>query len=811
MTDLRFSIRQLAAKPGFTAAAILTLALGIGANTAVFSLLNGYLLKPLPYPNGERLVRVSEHQIKPGILHAPLSIPNYLSIKQKTQDVFSAIGAYTWENYALQGGGKTQRVQALAATASLFDAFGVKPFLGHTFDETAQQPGRGQVAVISYGLWKQTFGANRDVVGRTVQLNGRPYTIVGVMPAKFNVDTFFGGVDLWTPYVMTADMKAESRRRNQNSPVIGRLKPGVSLEQANAKLAAALAQVTDASSSMQESSRDVGLEWRARSYRDALVGDREATLLLLQAAVLLVLLIACVNVANLLLARILGRTHELAMRSTLGATRATLARQLLIEGLCLAVPGGLIGTALGWWSLGFAEHLSLGQSSVFTVVPDWRVGLFTFGAVLLVTLVISLLPIRHFSRADLQGILQEGGRSVGGGRGANRIRRILAAAEMALAAALLAGAGLLLHSFSQLHAVNPGFAVDHRLTAQVWASPESTANGSARVFYQNMLQRVRALPGVENASVVWQLPLNYGSNGSYSVEGRPDSFSPYAWHNMVDANYFRTMGLRLLRGRLFNAQDAAGNRRVVVVDEVLARQAFPRGNPIGHQITVIGEKATIVGVVSALRANNLAEPNDMGTVYFALNQSEALLDMMGQRGVALNLIAHTKLPPYSQVKPVKTLIQNVSPGASVSNFQSMGDLIARHLEGRQSLMVLILAFGGVALALAIIGVYGVMSYSVGQRTTECGVRLALGALPEDLLWLVLKDGLKLLAAGLAAGLALAVLLGYLLSARLFGVAPFDPSALAGTAVVMALITVAACYLPARRAAKLDPAVAIMEQ
>lgn len=810
LKDLRFSLRQLVSKPGFAAAAILTLALGIGANTAVFSVLNGYLLKPLPYPHSDRLVQVSEHQIKAGLLHAPLSVPNYLSIKQGTHGIFSAVGAYTYRNYAIQANGQTQRVQALTTTASLFDVLGVKPWLGHVYSEAAQQPGRGQVVVLSYGLWQQLFGSDTNVLGHAIKLNGKPYTIIGVMPPEFGIVAGGELARLWTPYVMTAEMKSESSRRNQNSPVLARLKPGVSLKQVNARLATVLDQVTAASSSMQKTQKEVGLDWGARPYRELLVGDRGATLYLLQAAVLLVLLIACVNVANLLLTRILGRTHELAMRSTLGATRSMLARQLLIEGLCLALPGGLIGLGLGWWALGFVTQLGLGQAGIFTIAPDWRVGLFTFGAIVVVALVISLLPIRHFSRTDLQGILQEGGRSVGGGRGARRVRSILATAEMAIAAALLAGAGLLLHSFLELNAVDPGFRVDHVLTAQVAAPPQDKGQ-SAAAFYQQLEQRVRGLPGIKSAGIVGQLPLHFNSNGDYHIKGRPN-FAPYAWDNLADSGSFHTLGLRLLRGRLFNAADTAHSRPVVVVDEVLAQQAFPHENPVGRIIDIGSGEHTIIGVVSAMRSEDLARPtNHMGTAYFALAQSPDWLDAMARFGMTMGLVVHTTLPPYQQIKPLKALVAQINPGATITDFESMQDLVAHDLRDRQSLMILILAFGAIALALAVIGVYGVMSYAVGQRTTECGVRLALGALPADLLWLVLKDGIALLAVGLTLGLGLAVAMGYLLSARLFGVMPFDPSTLAGTALVMAIITLLACYLPARRAAKLDPAVAMMEQ
>jgi predicted permease len=806
LNDLRFALRQLIRHPGFALAAILTLALGIGANTAVFSLLNGYLLKPLPYPHSDRLVQLNEHQIKPGIM-AILSIPNYLSIKQDTR-AFSTLGAYSWQGYVLQAGGRTQRVHGLMATASLFDVLDVKPYLGHIFNKTAQQPGRGQVVVLSYSLWQQIFGADPDAIGRTIKLNGQRYTVVGVMPKGFSgFGSYMSSAKLWTPYVFTAKMKSEANRRSQTSAVLGRLKPGVSLQQARRQLTAALHRTISASASMKQAMQRVGLKWIARPYHDVLVGNQDTMLYLLQGAVLLVLLIACVNVANLLLARILGRTHELAMRSALGASRGVLARQLLVEGLYLALPGGALGVALGWWSLGFVRQLGLGaRAGFFNLTPDWHVALFALAVVTVVTLAISLLPIRHLSRSDLQSLLQEGGHSVSGGRGARRIRNSLVVAEIALATALLAGAGFLLHSFIRLTSVNPGFQVNHILTAQVLLPAQNRKNSQAVVtVYQNALKHIRALPGVTDAGLTWQLPLTYGSNTPYTVEGRPDSFSPWAWINLADGHYFNTLGLHLLRGRLFGPQDTVRSRDVVVVDRVLAQQAFPNGNPIGRRIDIGGSKATVIGVVSAIRAENLAKPNDMGTVYADLNQQHGLPKM------AMGIVVKTPLPPASQIKPIHNVVARLNPAASISNFQSMHDLIASHLQNRQAELILALAFGSVALTLAVIGVYGVMRYAVEQRRAECGIRLALGARPIDLLWLIVKDGLKLLVVGLLAGLALAVVFGYIISSQLFDVAPFDPLTLIGVAVVLCLVTLAACYLPARRAARLDPAIAMMDR
>jgi predicted permease len=806
--DLRFGLRQLVKRPGFAAAAILTLALGIGANTAVFSVLSGYLLKPLPYPHSERLVQIGEHYKinDANALPALLSIPNYLSIKRDTH-AFSSIGAYTWSNYVLRAGGQTQRVEALSATASLFEVFKVKPYLGHLFEASAQQPGRGQVAVLSYRLWQHVFGGDPGVIGRTVRLDGKPYNIIAVMPKGFSgFDAYSPAVDLWTPFVFTAKMKSESYRRRQVASVLARLKPGANLQQARAQVDTVLHRLADANGAMQQATQS-GMKWQVRSYRNTLVGDQNATLYLLQAAVLLVLSIACVNVANLLLARILGRGHELAMRSALGASRGRLARQLLVEGFCLAIPGGLAGVALGWYALAFIRQLGLGaRSELFNVSPDWRVAMFALAVVLAVTIVISLLPIRHFSRIDLQSLLQGGGHTMSGGRGARQVRNALVIVEMALATGLLAGSGLLLHSFVRVQAVDPGFRVNHVLTAHV-ISASGHADKAAAALFGTLLQRVRRLPGVENAGLARMLPMDYHHDGGYRVAGRPDLDSLNAYWNIAGHHYFKTLGLHLMRGRLFRPQVASGRGTgPIIIDRTLARKAFPNENPIGHTLLIGGNnKFSIVGVVSNIHATNLTKPNGKGTIYFDLQQMPA-----GFAG-RLNLVVKTRRAPYSQIKPVRALVHDINPAASIYSFQSMHDIIAGQLQRRQSVMILVIAFGAIALALAIVGMYGMMSYAVGQRRAECGIRLALGAEPGDILWLIIKDGLTLLGIGLVAGLLLAVIFGFVLSSQLFGIAPYDPFTLIGTAVVLSGITLAACYLPARRAAKLDPAIAIMEQ
>jgi predicted permease len=803
INDLRFGLRQLVKRPGFAATAILTLALGIGANTAVFSVLNGYLLKPLPYPHGERLVRIYEDQAMGGLhmRYASISAPNYLSMVHNASG-FSALAAYDWNSLNLSHSGAAQAIQSIEATASLFDVLQIQPLLGRTFTAENQQPGRGQVVVLSYQFWQQKLGGSPDVIGKTLRLNGKAYTILGVMPQRLVfLDRSY---QLFVPLVFSAKDKAEASRGTNYLQVLGRLKPGVGIAGAGQRLEAVLHRVMRISASMRQAAKQISIRWWATPWHANLVRGRQTLLLLLQGAVLLVLLITCVNVANLLLARILGRTHEMAMRSALGATPGVLARQLLIEALCLAAPGGIIGIGLAWWALQFIHQLGFGaETGLFSITPDWRVALFALAAVVAVAVVISLLPIRHFSRTDLHTVLQEGSHAIGGGRGARRTRNALVMAELALATALLAASGLLIHSFIKLQAVSPGFNPNRLLTAKITVPPGDHQGTKALAnFYDQLAKRVQALPGVTEAGLAMQTPLHCGSNSGYGIVGRKISPSPFACRNFVSGDYFKTLGLPILSGRRFGPQDTADSEPVIIVDRLLADKYFPKRNAVGQDLVVGGGKTRIIGVVPTIEIR-LDKPVTTETLYQPVSQDSWSLN--------LGLVVRTSLPPHALILPITKLVGRIDPLVSISDFKTMHEVMASRLQDRHAEMLLVLAFGAIALALAIVGVYGVMSYAVSQRRAECGVRLALGARPEDLLWLILKDGLKLLAVGLIIGVGLAVLFGYLMSAQLFGVAPFDPVTLIGSAVVLSAITLAACYLPARRAAKLDPAIAMMEQ
>lgn len=803
LNDLRFGLRQLAARPGFAAAAILTLALGIGANTAVFSVLNGFLLKPLPYPGSSRLIDIHVSADKWHRDNIGMSKPLYM-ISQKWLKATSGTALYKPIAVDFQAQGRAVRLAGIEATASLFHVLRVQPLLGHVFVASNQEPGQDQVVVLSYQLWQQSFGGNPNVVGQTVRLGGRPYRVLGVMPQGFafpdRTATF------WRPTIMKPHPKVQF-----NFPgiyMLARLKPGSGIEAVRQELRQVAAFVKR-KFPPPPGVQPVSFRAHAEPYHRLLVEDSHSRLLLLEGAVLLVLLITCVNVANLLLARVLGRTHEIAMRGALGATRPMLARQLLVEGLCLAVPGGIVGVGFGWASLALLKHSSLvGGHSIFTISPDWRVGIFALVVVALTGIVVSVLPIWHLTRTDLQTLLQSGGRTATGGRGARRARRLLAISEVALATALLAGSGLLLHSFVNVVGIDRGFDADNVLTAGLLISPNDHPGDEALAnLYAEIVQRARALPGVRYAGIADSLPFAQQFwQSRVSIPGSAVSRirrGEQVVVTHVGRSYFKALGIPIVKGRGFEPQDNTRSRVVGVIDTRLAKAWFNGRDPIGQKVhTSFDVDFTIVGVAQSVTSKRIGAKDPYKAIYLSARQFPSR---------TMHLVLKTTLPAGQLVPALKRAIHQVDPAAAVFDTQTIRQQLSDTLSGRRTVMLSLLTFGGIALVLAVVGVYGVLSYAVGQRVTECGVRLALGALPEDLLWLIIKDGLKLLGSGLVIGLGLAVIFGFVLSSRLFGIAPYDPVTLAGTVVVLAAITLIACYLPARQAAKLEPAIAMTEQ
>jgi predicted permease len=802
MHDVRFSLRQLIKQPGFAAAAILTLALGIGANTAVFSVLNGYLLKPLPYPHGGQLVRVDESEPKSGLTYGNMSIPLYFRLHKRIA-AFTESGLYRQHGFDIESGGQATLVEGMYVTPSVFKVLGVKPLLGHTFAPAATQPGRDHELVLSYGYWQQQFGGNPKVLGMTLEIAGSAYTIIGVMPKRFAFTD--RSAKFWAPMPISAKDRAIDNVFNFSPDMIARYRPDASATAASRQLHDALLDISKkvGPKALHEAKTGV-VTFTLTSWHRMMVGDKSQTALLLQAAVLFLLLITCVNVANLLLSRILGRTHEIALRAALGATRSRLARQLLIEGLCLAAPGGIAGVALGWLGLRAFASSAIGPGeAVFNIQPDWRVAGFAVAIVALTGFIVSLSPLWHLGRVDVQQLLQEGGR-LAGGRGARRIRQVLVVIELSLATVLLAGAGLLLHSLIRVQAVDPGYQTRHVLVAGLSVPSNEYKTTTARVdLYRDIQQRVQALPGVKAVGVTDVLPFskNYDIS-SFKVHGRQLG-KPTTYIQAINAAFFRSLHIPILRGRGFGARDRANGRPVVVINRKLAHTAFPHTDPIGQQIEMAAGWRTVIGIVPTVKTYSLTKPVERGTAYVPLAQWGASRSM--------DLTIESSMPPATLAGSLRQTVHELDRTVVLYHIAPLQERMAHTLDQREATMHLVLAFGGIALALAFVGVYGVLSYAARQRTRECGVRLALGAEPRDLLWLFVKDGLKLLVVGLVAGLILAVALGFVASSQLFGVAPFDPATLAGVVIILSTATLLACYLPARRAAKLDPAIAIMEQ
>ncbi|HET8552331.1 MAG TPA: ABC transporter permease [Gammaproteobacteria bacterium] len=816
LNDLRFGLRQLATKPGFAVAAILTLALGIGANTAVFSVLNDYLLKPLPYPHSEQLTNIYTQMPKfGGNMDMWGSLPLYDDLRDHV-NAFSSVAAFSTTSANLRTDGRANVISGVKATGSLFKTLGVKPLLGRTFTMANDRPGQGSVVVISYHLWQSKFGGDPNIIGRAIKLNEDIYRIRAVMPPGFEFPS--SDIGYWAPLtIKPAELKAHPMAMEYQ--LIGRLAPHATRAELKPQIEAAATRIR----SMIEPARlkHSGYRLDTQPLADRHIDSKALTLLLLQAAVLLVLLIACINVASLLLARILGRGHEMAMRSALGASRAMLARQLVVEAFCLAVPGGLAGIGIGWLCLRLIR-LASSQAGNASIDMGWRVGLFALCVVCGVGLLVSVLPIFHLAKTDLQNVLQEGGRTASGSRGSRRVRGALVAGELALATALLASAGLLLHSFVNVEHVDPGFNINNMLTARVFVPPQAVSASnlsdtpehreqlkhSMNAFRVDLLRHVRALPSVEYAAVGAWVPLTGLWIDGWDIQGHPrgNGPPPKAIVNPVTSEYFKTLGIPLLKGHGFTSDTATG-LPTAVVGRNFADKYF-NGHAIGKRIAHYRflhkkeEWLRIVGVAAPIKVRGLDKTNPTYQVY----ENVARMAITRTR-----LFVRTSIPPDMLIKTLRQTVQKINPVAALYNIKTMRQVVAGSLSNKQMVVLLLLAFGGIALALAVVGVYGVMSYAVGQRRAECGIRLALGALPENLLWLIIKDGLKLLGIGLITGLGLAVIFGFVLSSRLFGIAPYDPITLIGTVIVLAAITLLACWLPARRAARLDPAIAMMEQ
>jgi putative ABC transport system permease protein len=807
--DLRFGARMLLKTPGFTAVAVLTLALGIGANTAIFSVVNAVLLRPLPFREPDRLMMVGRVRFSRPV-HSPTRPAIFLDWRAR-QDVFDDLAAYQdgdtdqdarfFFSGGTAGGDTPERIWGARITANLCPLLGVTAALGRTFLPEEEQPGQDQVALISDGLWRRRFGADPAVPGKTVIINDKPYTIVGVMPPEFKLsypqEESSAWSDLWTP--LTIGPKERNNRTSIGYRVIGRLKPGVTIAQARLEmesLARALEQ--------EHPQTDKGFGVFVTPLHEELFGSMRKPLLILLTAVGLVLLIACVNLINLLLARATDRARELAVRAALGADRWRLARQLLAESILLSGLGGVSGLLLAYWGNGLL--LKLMPDTVprggEVLIDPWVLG-FTFLLSLLAGVGFGLIPALRASRPDLNETLKAGARSATAGLRARHLRGALVVAEVALALVLLVGGGLMLRSLWRLQQVPLGFQPEKILTMQFTVprhkrlSEEQEAELVARV-----VERIQALPGVVGAASTTAVPLRGADyRNSFEIPGQPPTAPnerPIARSRMVTAEYFRVMEIPLLRGRYFTAQDSRSAPRVTIISDTLARQYFADQEAVGKHLLIGKRDCEIVGVVGDVRLTGLNKPAELA-MYEPLAQTPT--------GPAC-LVVRTSGDPQGLVAAVQQAIWTEAKDQPVEHITTMEQIITVASAETRFYSRALGAFALLALTLGALGIYGVMSYSVAQRRHELGIRMALGAQPGQVLRLVVGQGMRLTLTGVALGLAAALALTRLMTGLLFGVSATDPPTFAGIAMLLALVALVACWIPARRATKVDPLAAL---
>jgi len=793
--DLRYALRQLRKSPGFTAVAVFTLALGIGANTAVFSVVDQVLLHPLPYPDSDRIVKVSE--TFQGISTDDASPANYLDWVSQDQ-AFSHMAASRGWQASLSAEDHPERIKGTMTTPSFFPLFAVSPILGRGLEPSDAQPGNDHVVVLGYGLWQRYFAADRAIVSRSIRLNGEQYTVVGVMPPNFSPDEYG---ELWVPspwvvptHPLVPDKDPRQFRDRSYLEVWARLKPGVSAQQARAEVDTIGRRLEK---QYPDSNDKIGVSFLP--LHEYVVGDIRPVLLVLLAAVALVLLIACVNVANLLLARATARAREISIRTALGASRRRLLRQLLTESVLLALLGGSLGLLLAVVAVPALLAWSPPDIREFTQIGINREVLaFSFLASLVCGVAFGLIPALQGSRSNPSASLKEGERGSTVNRG--RTRSVLVIAEVGLSLVLLVGAGLLVKSFVRLMGVNPGFDPDHLLTFTI-GLPTSADSAHQLAFYQQVLQGLQALPGVRAVGAVSRLPLAGGnSSRSFNVPGSKADYS--ADIRVSTPDYFRSMGIPLLKGRSFSESDLGSSLNVAVVNAALARTVFPGQDPIGKQLINFGPDnltLQIVGVVGNVRHVGLdTEPRS--EIYQLLGQAQWPSMFVAIRSATSDATSVTSA--------AQSVVWSVNKDVPLANIRTMQDVIANSVQRRKFSMLLLTIFAAVAMLLAAIGLYGVMSYSVAQRTKEIGIRMALGARQPDVLALVMKQGMALVSLGIAAGTLLSLGMARLISGMLFGITATDPLTFAGVAALLGTVAFLANYLPAWRAAKVDPMVAL---
>jgi predicted permease len=820
--DLQYAARMLKSNPAFTGVAVAALALGIGANTAIFTVVNHVLLQPLPYPQPDRIMQLGRLYTGPkGVEYGySNSVPKYMVWRHN--DAFESMTLFgqSGPSVRIGTGDRPEQAKALRVSQDYFRVFGVAPLMGRTFNAQEDAPNGPLATVLSYNLWQARLGGDASILGRSLTVDGQPATVIGILPKGFVSEP---DTDLFLP------MQADPASTNQGHylRIAGRLKAGVTIERARAEMKAVGERFRAIYPQWMDKNESVGMQ----PLQEAMTGSVKTPLLILLGAVGFVLLIACANVANLLLARAAARAKELAVRAAIGASRARVVRQLLTESLLLALAGGTLGFALGSWGVRVLLLLAPGNiprmtdpDGAHTAIPplDWHVAAFTIGVALVTAVLFGLLPALHTSKPDLATTLKEAGGRSGVSRAQNRARSVLVVSEVALAIVLLIGASLMIRTFVGLRTVNPGIDPHNVLTVETSMGSQYGTTAKVDRFITQVTRRLETLPGVEAAAAMVALPATNGIDLPFSIAGKPDpKGSPYngdEQYRYVSAHYFKAFHIPLLRGRVFSETDTGNSARVVIINEEMAKTYWPKEDPVGQVITIgkgLGPQfddppRQVIGIVGNVRETGLGDRLS-GVMYIPQSQVPQGLTELANSVLPLSWAVRTAADPDGLRAAVEREIHQVDGQIPVARMRTMEQVLADTVARQNFNMVLLTVFAGIALLLAAIGIYGLMAYSVERRTQELGIRMALGAAGSDVLKLVLWYGARLTAIGLAVGLAMAYGLVRLLSALLFGVKAADPLSFLSTAAVLAAVAMVATLIPARRASKIAPSEALRTQ
>lgn len=810
-SDLRFSLRLLRRNPAFSAAAIVVLALGIGANTAIFSVVNAVLLRPLPFDDPSRIMQVwhvPPAKSFPGISQFAVSPANYLDWHSQSS-CFEQMAAYGFRSFTVGGTDRPEAIRAGTVAPDFFPLLRVQPMLGRTFTPDEDRPGEGHVVVLGYNFWRDHFASDRNIVDRNILLDGETYSVVGVMPENFR---FPNWAKLWVPLAWTNDIRAV--RGNHNYGVIARLKKNVDIRQAQAELSAI-------STRLEQLYPEDDKGWGAviLPLREQLVGDVRPALLVLLGAVAFVLLIACANVANLVLAKTLARRKEIAIRTALGASRLVVLRQILAETVLLSIAGGALGLLLARFGVTLIVKVLGDRIPPFMQITlDVPVLAFTLLLSVLAGVLAGLIPSVRFTKADVNEALKQGpSRGTSDARGGGT-RRLLVVSEVALSLVLLIGAGLMIRSLWELRKVQPGFDAHNVLTMTVPLPRNRFSSPAGQIsFFQDALARVRALPGVESAGLIDDLPLNGGgSHQPFTIEGRPAppmSEQPEVDVRVISPGYIRAMHIPVLRGRDLSDSDVASRPAAVLISDSLARRFWPNEDPIGRHIKLTfypGVVREIVGIVGDTKLDSLDETRPVATIYHALAQLTAP-PSEPWRSFPMSFAVRTNSDPMNSVTAVTGAVHQAAPDLPVVEVMSMNEIIAQSVSPQRFNMLLLASFAGLALILAAVGIYSVLSYTVRRRVREIGIRMALGACNQDVIRMILTDGLKPILVGVALGLAAALALSRVVSSLIYGVRATDPLTFATVALLLLLVGIFATIIPAYRATRIEPVRILREE